>query len=794
MEWLFSSPINTSTWVALVDAELASLKDNSAAFKLYDVAVKLAVNNDWLLEEGWGLYLQGSHFVRCGVEGLGSELQRRGISRQSQWGAQGIVNHLNSIVGPRSQYPLKRHIFTSDVAVQTESAMMPNNQDPSRYDNTNTDIDDEQETTLRASDLAAILKWSKDISSDINLSSDVLTYSQKPLDLKIRVTPVIIAREAGDYSIATSMTPPDPCQVYESPKSIRTLTDPLQKAIIEHTLNSKENTFFGDASSDLRFSSEAAQSMHRSVICIPISSNRGQTFGAVYVASKYSFSRNVLTSLTLLCQQASISVSNALLFRSVQAGTRENLKMISAQKDALEAARKSREDALKATKIIDSILDYSKLEASAVKLEPSGFLVEDCMELLLPMAAKKLDLSFNIEPNVPPWVYADYARIRQVLMNLIGNAVKFTAQGFVQVTCSVETPITLLQDEVILKFVIKDTGIGLSQSDVELLFVPFQQADNSSTRRFGGTGLGLSISRQLVKLMNGAIAVESELNYLFDIENLKSDLMKPRAPKVLVISSSNVTLTLFSNMLSGFHAVLIPSLSDAESYLQNLDDSTSPLDFIILDDQSETHVDELAKFLQQHKFLLDTKIIHLYTPTTSLSGRSIFGSSTPGVVKMTKPPRKGRLFQTLAGLKNLPNTMSTTPTTDVAKAIDDLAAAQHNPIAQNLLVKQLERYQLNVTATSNGNEALTQWEAHEPGYFSVALFDHHMPICDGVEAAKRLRLLEAKRKSPVMLPIVALSADCQESTKQLCLSAGMNAFFSKPLKKIPFLALEVVLL
>jgi GAF domain-containing protein len=115
-------------------------------------------------------------------------------------------------------------------------------------------------------------------------------------------------------------------------------------------LNLKERIFLFDASLDSRFSSEAGQSPHRSVICLPIFSNRGQTFGAVYCASRYPFSKNTVTILTLLCQQASISISNALLFRSVQTGTRENLKMISAQREALEAARKSREDALKATK------------------------------------------------------------------------------------------------------------------------------------------------------------------------------------------------------------------------------------------------------------------------------------------------------------------------------------------------------------------------------------------------------------------------------------------------------------
>jgi len=167
---------------------------------------------------------------------------------------------------------------------------------------------------------------------------------------------------------------------------------------------------------------------------------------------------------------------------------------------------------------------------------------------------------------------------------------------------------------------------------------------------------------------------------------------------------------------------------------------------------------------------------------------------------MTKPPRRARILQTLARLKDLPHDIPPSHITDIAKAVDDVSTAQRtlsghilvaedNPLAQNVLIKQLERYKLSVTATSNGEEAITEWEAHEPGYFSAALFDHHMPICDGVEAAKRLRLLESKRKCSVILPIIALSADCQESTKQLCLSAGMNAFFSKPLRKSDLLSL-----
>lgn len=249
-------------------------------------------------------------------------------------------------------------------------------------------------------------------------------------------------------------------------------------------------------------------------------------------------------------------------------------------------------------------------------------------------------------------------------------------------------------------------------------------------------------------------------------------------------------------MLLGFDVLSFASIDETRSYLESFTEATQPLDFLVLDDQSETHADMLNQLIQEMRIppFQDTKLIHLYTPTTSSSGHAIFAKSNkPGLMKMTKPPRQGRLLQTLAGLKNLPVVIPLHPT-DISKANEDLVAVQRtlygnvliaedNPIAQNLLIKQLERHNLHVVATGNGEEAITEWEAHEPGYFAVALFDHHMPICDGVEAAKRLRLLERKRKVQNPLPIVALSADCQESTKQLCLSAGMNTFFSKPLRK-----------
>ncbi|KAH8992121.1 hypothetical protein EDB92DRAFT_1945661 [Lactarius akahatsu] len=890
--WLSASPVNTSTWVALVDAELSSLEDRRDAFQLYDVAVRSATSHDWPLEEGKVLT---SFAAECMAWAMSYSVVAYPVSASGERKASCQASLFSGSNNQLLNLP-KKCAVTTDVGVQTDTVMVGINGHKTIRDDHGIDIAEEDAvTSLPASALASVLKWSKDIAADIHLFSALQRLTEIATESSgAQSTCIVITGTGGEYQVATSMTSPGPCEVHEHPISIRAIIDPLQRAVILHSLNTKERVAYDDVSSDSRFSSEARQSPYQSVVCLPIFSNRGQTFGALYLASKYAFSQNTVTLLTLLCQQANISVANALLFRSVQAGTKENLRMISTQREALEDARQSREDALKATriksnflasmshelrtpfssfyglldilsgtelnngqreivqtakqscelllkviyiidkylhlltretaKIIDSILDYSKLEASALKLEFTGFAVEDiiadCMELLLPMAAKKLDLSFNIDRDVPPWVQADYTRIRQVLMNLIGNAVKFTPRGSVKVLCSLDKEKTSTKPgEVSLKFVIEDTGIGLSSSDVDLLFVPFQQADNSSTRRFGGTGLGLSICRQLVKLMGGVIGVHSELEKgsifwfiipvkvfisevsekaMRTIQRVQARLMEPRPPRVLISSPSDAATALLCSMLDGFEVSAVSTVEELETSLRLAETSSdTELDCIILDHQAEATADGVARLLEsfQSPMLKDTKLIHLYTPVTDpISSNPVFGNSTSGIIRMTKPPRKARLLQALAKLRKLPLETYADLRSAVALTVEELPESQRtlfgnvliaedNPVAQKLLVRQLQRYDLNVVATSNGEEAITEWERHEPGYFSLAMFDHHMPICDGVEAAKRLRSLENRRKVSEFLPVVALSADCQESTKMLCLSAGMNLFLSKPLKK-----------
>jgi len=259
-------------------------------------------------------------------------------------------------------------------------------------------------------------------------------------------------------------------------------------------------------------------------------------------------------------------------------------------------------------------------------------------------------------------------------------------------------------------------------------------------------------------------------------------------------------------MLDGFEVSAVSTVEELESSLRLAETSDVNLDCIILDHQAEATADGVARLLDSlhSPMLKDTKLIHLYTPATdSISSNPVLGNSISGIIRMTKPPRKARLLQALAKLRKMPldtyadlrSTASLT-TEELPESqrtlFGNVLIAEDNPVAQKLLVKQLQRYDLNVIATSNGEEAITEWERHEPGYFSLAIFDHHMPVCDGVEAAKRLRSLEDRRKVSELLPVVALSADCQESTKMLCLSAGMNLFLSKPLKKSDLTSLLTV--
>jgi hypothetical protein len=349
-----------------------------------------------------------------------------------------------------------------------------------------------------------------------------------------------------------------------------------------------------------------------------------------------------------------------------------------------------------------------------------------------------LILGFRIE--------SDYSRIRQVLVNLCANAVKFTPTraavstanssrlDSVSVRCALDdTRPPPDKNTILLRFSVQDTGIGMTQAGCDSLFRPFQQLDNGTTRRFGGTGLGLSISRQLVTLMGGMIGVESELGqgstFWFTIpvqpfvspeaqqavtetRILRTRLVQPNAPRVLIISSSPTTRALLTHLLVGFIVMSVDGLDAGLKVLRGAHTLSPPLEFVLLDDQSDTHAEGLASVLRTAGHT--AALVHLYTPTTGLGAGHVRAGSAQGVTRMTKPPREARLLHTLARLKNIDTAPTTTISggtfTSVPAAprtlFGNVLIAEDNLVAQRLLVKQLEKYGIRAVATSNGQEAV----------------------------------------------------------------------------------------
>lgn len=350
----------------------------------------------------------------------------------------------------------------------------------------------------------------------------------------------IIVKEGYVGIAAYSIRSIEPtCQTFE-PIALRDDDDKISTSIVHYVIHTHTNLFIRNVANDPRFATGDDGMKKGSVICMPIM-HKNTLVGALYLqANLNTFTNKHANVLALLCDQIGISITNALLFKSVQKATKANALMIESQLEALEEARASREQALRATKmkssflanmshelrtpfsgfygmisllsetrldaeqrefvsiakqscemllhIIDDLLDFSKLEAHKVKLQYGLFYIEDLiadrMELLITLATNKnVELSYFIDPDVPSIVYGDGNRIGQILMNLIGNAIKFTHHGEVVVRCGVDKTKTANDpDHVTLKIAVQDTGIGMSEDEQRGLFLPFSQVDGSTTR------------------------------------------------------------------------------------------------------------------------------------------------------------------------------------------------------------------------------------------------------------------------------------------------------------------------
>jgi two-component system, sensor histidine kinase and response regulator len=473
-------------------------------------------------------------------------------------------------------------------------------------------------------------------------------------------------------------------------------------------------------------------------------------------------------------------------------------RLTAEQKEYLTTVKLSAESLLE---IINDILDFSKIEAQRLDLERVEVdlreTVGDAAKLLALRAAEKgLELACHVRPNVPETVLGDAGRLRQVLLNVIGNAIKFTQHGEVVVRLSVEA---LDDDRVMLRFAVADTGIGIPAEKQRQIFQAFTQADSSTTRRYGGTGLGLAIAQRLVELMGGRLWVESAegrgstffFTAAFDRPptTARPPAVEPKALdglRALIVDDNATNRRILEEMLASWH-MKPTAVEDAVSALAVLEKAAaadSPFDVLVSDCQMPD-VDGfmLARQVRRTRGLPKMPIVML--TSVGQADELIRHHRGDIDVVLTKPVKHSDLLDALARLFGMVTRHGQTEAAEErigARPLRPLCVlvAEDNPVNRKLVTMLLQKRGHKVKAVENGREALNAITmAAAP--FDVVLMDIQMPEMGGLAAAQAVRENEAGRDGGRRLPLIALTAHAMQGDRERCLAAGMDAYLSKPI-------------
>jgi PAS domain S-box-containing protein len=468
------------------------------------------------------------------------------------------------------------------------------------------------------------------------------------------------------------------------------------------------------------------------------------------------------------------------------------------QREYLEAVKNSA-DALMS--ILNDMLDFAKIEAGKVELVNTPFrlynLVEDTVNSFgLRAQDRNLELICNIAPDTPPSLVGDPDRLRQVLVNLIGNAIKFTERGEVVVEVDLDSR---LKDSAVLHFSVRDTGIGIPEHKQNLIFGAFVQADGSTTRKYGGTGLGLAISAQIVDLMGGRIWAESEVGegstfhftVCFKLQHgaevlatLNDSRTSPlRDLSVLVVDDNATNRMVLVRMLESWHArpTGVCGGEEALAMLQAATRRGAPFS-ILLTDVCMPGMDgfELIRQIKESPALKSTIVMMLSSDERS---GDVLRCKDLGIeVYVRKPIRGTVLLDTLlATAGNLPMKEETPVARTLLEPVDvgnlHVLLAEDNLINQKVVVKMLEKLGHQVAVVADGHEAVLACEREK---YDLVLMDILMPRMDGFEATANIRRLESGSGSRT--PIVALTANAVKGDAERCFEAGMDGYISKPAK------------
>ena len=447
--------------------------------------------------------------------------------------------------------------------------------------------------------------------------------------------------------------------------------------------------------------------------------------------------------------------------------------------------------------IINEILDFSKIEAGQMDIENHPFDLRECIEGALDLVAgraaeKQLDIAYIIEDDVPVVVSADLTRLRQILLNLLSNSVKFTDAGEVVLNVSSKK---LDGGAVELVFAVRDTGIGLSKKGMSRMFQSFSQADSSTTRKYGGTGLGLAISKRLAELMDGGMWATSAglgngSTFHFTLKAQVASLPKTKARDLLgeqselagkriLVVDDNATNRRILELQTGKWGTQTNSVEGADAALK-LIKGTLKFDLAILDmHMPEMDGIELAKQIKKQH----SKLPLILFSSLGLRGEDVEGELFDAF--LAKPLRQSQLFDTLVTMFQ-PKDANTSLATPAAKPkIDAEMAARHplrillaedNLVNQKLALRLLEKMGYRADVASNGIEALTSVARQT---YDVVLMDVQMPEMDGLDASRQITEKYTVDKRP---KIIAMTANAMQGDREMCLAAGMDDYIAKPIR------------
>ncbi|MGY4562261.1 response regulator [Thermostichus sp. MS-CIW-32] len=476
------------------------------------------------------------------------------------------------------------------------------------------------------------------------------------------------------------------------------------------------------------------------------------------------------------------------------------------QRDFVETIRISGDALLT---LINDILDFSKLEAGEMELEILDFDLRSCLEevadLFAPTAhAKGLELAVLMPPEVPRYLRGDASRLRQILNNLVSNAIKFTHRGEVVIQAEV------LQETAThahLKLSVRDTGIGIPAAAQSKLFQPFSQVDASTTRKYGGTGLGLAICKQLTELMGGTISLQSQegqgstfsVELTLERQPYVQQLAQPSARipvdlqgKRLLVVDDNATNRKILRCQATAWGMVVEEAENAYQAMDKLRQAVRegrPFSLAVLDMQMpEVDGETLGRWIKADPQLAETQLVMM--TSLGLGEHSRRAAEIGFAAYLVKPVKQSRLQEALvmalgksSGLSTSllgigPPLSQTTPMADRPQQSLRILLAEDNPVNQKVALRQLESLGYKADVVANGQEVL---DLLQQVRYDLILMDCQMPVMDGYEATRRLR--QQERRSGHRTVVIAITANAMQEDRERCLQAGMDDYLSKPVLK-----------